>query len=388
MPCSEQIKQIERDLGEAMALERYEVARRLARLRAQLRRAVPDRRACSQILELARQVSNSCDQAARRRELLPAPPLDLELPICDKREEIMAAIRDRPVVIVSGQTGSGKSTQIPKYCLAAGRGVTGQIGCTQPRRIAAVTIARRIAEELGEELGQSVGYKIRFRDRTPREAYVKVMTDGVLLAEAQTDRQLLQYDTLIIDEAHERSLNIDLLLGILRSLLNRRRDLKVVITSATLDTEKFSQAFGDAPVVEVSGRLYPVELRYAPPESFTPDAQRVEPSPVNMAVEQAVALHREAPWGDMLIFMPTEADIRETCDLLGTAGLNGVEILPLFARLAGRAQSRVFAASAARKIIVATNVAETSLTIPGIRYVIDSGLARIASSRLDATGVR
>ena len=379
MSADPKIQAIRKDLAQAMALERVVVARRLARLGERLQGRAPDKAAAQQIDDLARQVRRSVAQRDLRRRGLPRPDLDRPLPIANQKEEIMAAIREHQVVIISGQTGSGKSTQIPKYCLAVGRGVSGQIGCTQPRRIAAMSIARRIADELGENLGSSVGYKIRFQDRTPQDAYIKVMTDGTLLAEAQTDRLLLRYDTLIVDEAHERSLNIDLLLGILKTLLKRRRDLKVIITSATLDTEKFSQAFGHAPVMEVSGRTYPVEVRYAPPQAFAPETGGGEPSPVKMAVEQAVDLHRQTPRGDMLIFMPTEADIRETCDLLGAGDMAGVEILPLYARLAGRAQSRVFAHSRARKIIVATNVAETSLTIPGIRFVIDTGLARIAA---------
>ena len=208
-------------------------------------------------------IKRKIDREANRPKLL----YNADLPIMAKKDEIIEAIKGNPVIIVSGETGSGKTTQIPKFCLAAGRGIDGQIGCTQPRRIAATTVARRIAEELGEELGRSVGYKIRFQDRVRPESYIKIMTDGILLAETLSDRRLDHYDTLIVDEAHERSLNIDLILGILTNLLAQRIDLKVVITSATIDTEKFSKAFHDAPIIEVSGRMYPVEIRYDPLDS-------------------------------------------------------------------------------------------------------------------------
>ena len=298
-----------------------------------------------------------------------------ELPIAARADEIVAALRAprRRVVIVSGETGCGKSTQIPKMCLEAGRGVAGRIGVTQPRRLAAMTIAHRIAEELGEPLGRSVGYKIRFQDRTSRDGYIKVMTDGILLAETQGDRFLHEYDTIIIDEAHERSLNIDFLLGIVRRLLDDRPDLKLVITSATLDTEKFSKAFKNAPVIEVSGRLYPVEVEYR-----VPDEEEAEDKDyVDQAVEAVEYLRREKPPGDILVFMPTEQDILETCRMLEGRKWPLVKVLPLFSRLPAGEQRLVYTVTAP-KIVVATNVAETSLTIPGIRYVVDTGVARIA----------
>jgi len=312
------------------------------------------------------------EQRFLRRPRLHYPPA---LPITAKRQEIVRAVRRHPVVIVSGETGCGKSTQIPKMCLEAGRGIAGKIGCTQPRRIAAITIAHRIAEELGETAGRSVGYKIRFQDRTAREGYVKIMTDGMLLAETQSDRGLTEYDTLIIDEAHERSLNIDFLLGIVRILLDVRPELKVVITSATLDTAKFSEAFRDAPVVHVGGRMYPVTVDYMPPESFS--ASTDEADYVEMAVRAVDRLKSRRQHGDILVFMPTEQDILETCDKLEGKHYAATTVLPLYARLPASQQGRVYSV-AGPKIVVATNVAETSLTIPGIRYVIDTGLARIS----------
>jgi ATP-dependent helicase HrpA len=307
---------------------------------------------------------------------LPNRVYDPALPIIDKKDEIIQAISGHPVVIVSGETGSGKTTQLPKFCLDAGRGLNGVIGCTQPRRIAAMTVANRIAEELGETLGRSVGYKIRFTDRTSRQSIIKIMTDGILLAETLNDPFLKRYDTLIVDEAHERSLNIDFILGIAKTLLRKRRDLKLIITSATIDTEKFSRAFDGAPVIEVSGRMYPVEVRYLPPDAPFDTAD--EPTPVELAVQALERLCRQEPFGDVLIFMPTEQDIRETCELIAGRNLQHVTALPLFARLSARDQARAFLPAPARKIIVATNIAETSLTIPGVKYVIDAGLARIS----------
>jgi ATP-dependent helicase HrpA len=309
---------------------------------------------------------------ARNAPRVSYPP---ELPITARADEIVEALRSprRRVVIISGETGCGKSTQIPKMCLEAGRGIAGRVGVTQPRRLAAVTIAHRIAEELGEPLGRSVGYKIRFQDRTSRDGYIKVMTDGILLAETQGDHGLHEYDTIIIDEAHERSLNIDFLLGIMRRLLDERPDLKLVITSATLDTEKFSKAFRNAPVIEVSGRLYPVEVEYR-----VPDEEEAEDKDyVDEAVEAVEYLRREKPPGDILVFMPTEQDILETCRMLEGRKWPLVKVLPLFSRLPAGEQRLVYTVTLP-KIVVATNVAETSLTIPGIRYVVDTGVARIA----------
>jgi len=312
--------------------------------------------------------------AARARNV-PRVSYPPELPITARAPEIVAALRSprRRVVIVSGETGCGKSTQIPKMCLEAGRGVAGRVGVTQPRRLAAMTIAARIAEELGEPVGRAVGYKIRFQDRTSRDGYIKVMTDGILLAETQGDHGLHEYDTVIIDEAHERSLNIDFLLGIMRRLLDERPDLKLVITSATLDTEKFSKAFKNAPVIEVRGRVYPVEVEYR-----VPDKEEAEDKDyVDQAVEAVEYLRREKPPGDVLVFMPTEQDILETCRLLQGRKWPAVKVLPLFSRLPAGEQRLVYTVTLP-KIVVATNVAETSLTIPGIRYVVDTGVARIA----------
>ncbi len=299
-----------------------------------------------------------------------------QLPIVDKRDEIVATIAGHQVVVVTGDTGSGKSTQLPKMCLEAGRGARGWIGCTQPRRIAAITLAQRVSEELGERFAGWVGYKIRFQDRTSRRTRVKFMTDGILLAETQGDRLFRAYDTIIVDEAHERSLNIDFLLGILRRNLERRPDLKVVITSATIDPEKFSQAFDNAPIIEVSGRTYPVRVWYRPLPEGSADAGEVT------HIDQALVAVREL-WdqrlrGDTLIFMPTESDIRETVARLEQMKLHDTVVLPLFGRLAAADQRRVFRRLDKMKIVVATNVAETSITIPGIRYVIDSGLARLS----------
>ncbi len=328
------------------------------------------------LTRLEQEIQTSVQQRAWRRRHRPAVLYpNSDLPILPKKEEIIAAIRRHPVIIISGDTGSGKTTQIPKFCLEASRGLDGIIGCTQPRRIAATTVARRIAEELDQTLGDTVGYKIRFRDRTSINGFVKIMTDGILLAELQRDPFLNDYDTLIVDEAHERSLNIDLSLGIIKRLISRRKNLKLIITSATIDTEKFSKAFDDAPIIEVSGRMYPVEIRY---ESPGPRAEPADLSPVELAVEAAERLVKQSRDGDILIFMPTEQDIRDTCrSLEGVCG-SGTTVLPLFARLSGPEQSKVFARFPGRKIIVATNVAETSLTIPGIKYVVDTGLARIS----------
>lgn len=324
----------------------------------------------------------SADIRQKRMDNLPRNiRFDPDLPINAEKDRIIKAIQDYPVVIISGETGSGKTTQIPKFCLEAGRGVSGMIGCTQPRRIAAMTVAKRIAFELDESLGQSVGYKIRFDDHTPDNAYIKLMTDGILLAETQQDRFLNHYDTLIVDEAHERSLNIDFVLGILRGLVKNRQDLKLIITSATIDTEKFSKAFDNAPVIEVSGRMYPVELIYAPIEDDknhgdspgAPDDQDY----VEAAAGHAADLLMRTRTGDILIFMPTEQDIGETMEILKGRNLSGVTILPLFARLSAGEQAKVFASGPGRKVVVSTNVAETSLTIPGVKYVVDTGLARI-----------
>jgi ATP-dependent helicase HrpA len=299
-----------------------------------------------------------------------------ELPVSQRRGEIAEAILAHQVVIVAGETGSGKTTQLPKICLDIGRGVAGTIGHTQPRRLAARTVADRIAEELGTSLGETVGYKVRFTDRSSDRTQVKVMTDGILLAEIQRDRSLKAYDTLIIDEAHERSLNVDFLLGYLKALLPRRPDLKLIITSATIDTARFAEHFDDAPVVEVSGRTYPVEVRYRP--VVDPDAADDEERDQTQAILDAVdELRAEGP-GDVLVFLSGEREIRDTAEALRRHVPADTEILPLYARLSAAEQHRVFAAHPGRRVVLATNVAETSLTVPGIRYVVDPGTARIS----------
>ena len=370
-----QIDQFRKLLKKVMHGDAIALRRELDRL-VRLRKKPADDDVTRRLANLAPRIRDAVARRRRRREGVPRFQDLTHLPITDAKAAIVDAIQKHPVTIISGETGSGKTTQIPKFCLAAGRGIDGKIACTQPRRIAATTVADRIAEELGEGLGQSVGYKIRFQDKTDPKAYIKVVTDGILLAETQGDPWLNEYDTIIIDEAHERSLNIDFVLGILKQLLRRRKNLKLIITSATIDTKKFSKAFDDAPVIEVSGRLYPVETRYFYPDADPEEKEdRTAVELAVLAVDQLVARHTR---GDILVFMPTEQDIRETCETLEGRRYPRTIILPLFARLSAGEQRRVFAATAARKIIVATNVAETSITIPGIRYVVDTGLARIA----------
>ncbi len=305
-----------------------------------------------------------------RRAARPALSYDEALPVNQRRAEIGAAILKHQVIVVCGETGSGKTTQLPKICLEIGRGLHGLIGHTQPRRIAARATATRIAQELKSEVGQHVGFKIRFTDKSTPSSYIKLMTDGILLAETQTDPLLRQYDTILIDEAHERSLNIDFLLGYLKSVLVKRRDLKVIVTSATLDAERFSKHFDGAPVIEVSGRLYPIETRYRP-------FDEKKDTDLNDAIVDAVdEAHRTGP-GDVLVFLPGEREIREAAEALRKHHPPGLEVLPLFARQTAVEQGRVFASHQGQRVVLATNVAETSLTVPGIRYVIDSGLARV-----------
>lgn len=296
-----------------------------------------------------------------------------DLPITARREEIVAAIREHQVVILAGETGSGKTTQLPKMCLEALPNARGQIGCTQPRRVAAMSVSKRVAEELNVPWGGLVGCKMRFADDTSRDTRVKFMTDGILLAEIQSDPMLRSYSVLILDEAHERSLNIDFLLGYLVGLLKKRPDLKLLVTSATIDTEAFSKAFGNAPIIEVSGRLYPVEIRYRPFEEEDEDMGVIDAAVA--AVEDSLI---ESNDGDILVFMPTERDIRDARDLIEGRIGNGYEVLPLFGRMASAEQQRIFSPGRKRRVVIATNVAETSITIPRIRYVIDSGLARVS----------
>jgi ATP-dependent helicase HrpA len=328
------------------------------------------------LAEIEAEVAKAEERMAGRRSRVPAIRYPEQLPVSQKKDEIAAAIRDHQVVIVAGETGSGKTTQIPKICLELGRGVRGMIGHTQPRRIAARTVAERVAEELDTPLGEAVGWKVRFTDQVnPDATFIKLMTDGILLAEIQTDRELRAYDTIIIDEAHERSLNIDFLLGYLAQLLPKRPDLKVVITSATIDPERFSRHFGDAPIIEVSGRTYPVEVRYRPLlEEDSEDADRDQITAITDAVEELMAEGK----GDILVFLSGEREIRDTADALTKKQYRFTEILPLYARLSHAEQHRVFQPHTGRRIVLATNVAETSLTVPGIKYVIDPGFARIS----------
>jgi ATP-dependent RNA helicase HrpA len=324
---------------------------------------------------LAAEVEQAQERIARRRAALPAIDYPPELPITARADDLKAAIAANQVVVVAGETGSGKTTQLPKLCLELGRGIRGTIAHTQPRRLAARTVAQRIADELNVPLGQAVGYAVRFSDRSGEDTLVRLMTDGLLLAEIQRDRLLRRYDTIIVDEAHERSLNIDFLLGYVKRLLPRRPELKLIITSATIDPEQFSRHFDGAPIVEVSGRTYPVEVRYAPREE--PEADQIEA--IGDAVQE---LQREGP-GDVLVFLSGEREIRDTAEAL-SGRLDRVEVLPLYARLSTAEQHRVFKPHHGRRVVLATNVAETSLTVPGIRYVVDPGTARISrySARL------
>ena len=319
-------------------------------------------------------VEKAKQKVEKKRLNMPKIVYPENLPVSQKKQAIFDAISQHQVVIIAGETGSGKTTQIPKICLELGRGVKGFIGHTQPRRLAARSVASRLAQELECELGTNVGYKVRFSDQVSDTTQVKLMTDGILLAELQNDKLLLQYDTIIIDEAHERSLNIDFILGYLRQLLPKRPDLKVIITSATIDPERFSRHFGHAPIVEVSGRTYPVEVRYRPIMGDDNDSDRDQIDGIIDAVNE---LGRESA-GDILIFMSGEREIRDTADALSKLQLRHTEILPLFARLSNSEQNRIFHPHGGRRIILATNVAETSLTVPGIKYVIDTGYARIS----------
>ncbi|MCZ2816790.1 ATP-dependent RNA helicase HrpA [Modestobacter sp. VKM Ac-2984] len=334
--------------------------------------------------QIATDVAAAEERIARRRAAVPVVGYPEELPVSQRREDIAAALRDSQVVVVAGETGSGKTTQLPKILLELGRGVRGRIGHTQPRRLAARTVAERIAEEIGSPLGDVVGWKVRFTDEVGDRTLVKLMTDGVLLAEVQRDRMLRQYDTIIIDEAHERSLNIDFLLGYLARLLPRRPDLKLVITSATIDVDRIAKHFSyegnEVPVVEVSGRTYPVEVRYRP--VIDPDDDDADPDrdQVSAIVDACAELVAEGP-GDVLVFLAGEREIRDTAEALaGTTERNGtpIDVLPLYSRLSAADQHKVFQAHTGRRIVLATNVAETSLTVPGIKYVVDPGTARIS----------
>ncbi|HEY0487606.1 MAG TPA: ATP-dependent RNA helicase HrpA [Mycobacteriales bacterium] len=359
------------DLSDRLAELMHRDQRRLQRRLHGLRKA---RRPLD---ELTAEVEAAERRVARRRAAVPAVTYPEALPVSQRRDDIAAAIRDHQVVIVAGETGSGKTTQLPKICLELGRGVRGLIGHTQPRRIAARTVAERIAEELGTPLGGAVGYTVRFTDHVGEDTLVKLMTDGILLAEIQRDRSLSRYDTLIIDEAHERSLNIDFILGYLKELLPRRPDLKVIITSATIDPQRFSEHFGGAPIVEVSGRTYPVEVRYRPLIDSDDESEDVVRDQTQAICDAVGELFAEPP-GDVLVFLSGEREIRDTADALGRLDLRNTEIVPLYARLSAAEQHRVFQPHTGRRVVLATNVAETSLTVPGIRYVVDPGTARIS----------
>lgn len=357
-------------LGELMLRDQQRLQRRLQGAR---KIKNPDAQ-LAVAAELESDVTAALQKVQSRAASCPKVTYPENLPVSQKKQDILQAIRDHQVVIVAGETGSGKTTQLPKICLELGRGVKGLIGHTQPRRLAARTVANRIADELETPLGGSVGYKVRFNDQVGENTLVKLMTDGILLAEIQQDRLLMQYDTLIIDEAHERSLNIDFILGYLRELLPKRPDLKVIITSATIDPQRFSRHFNNAPIIEVSGRTYPVEVRYRPVVDDADDTDRDQLQAIFDAVDE---LGREGP-GDILIFMSGEREIRDTADALNRLNLPHTEVLPLYARLSNSEQNRVFQSHHGRRIVLATNVAETSLTVPGIKYVIDPGTARIS----------
>jgi ATP-dependent helicase HrpA len=357
-------------LGELMLRDQQRLQRRLQGAR---KIKNPDAQ-LAVAAELESDITAALQKVQSRAASCPKVTYPENLPVSQKKQDILQAIRDHQVVIVAGETGSGKTTQLPKICLELGRGVKGLIGHTQPRRLAARTVANRIADELETPLGGSVGYKVRFNDQVGENTLVKLMTDGILLAEIQQDRLLMQYDTLIIDEAHERSLNIDFILGYLRELLPKRPDLKVIITSATIDPQRFSRHFNNAPIIEVSGRTYPVEVRYRPVVDDADDIDRDQLQAIFDAVDE---LGREGP-GDILIFMSGEREIRDTADALNRLNLPHTEVLPLYARLSNSEQNRVFQSHHGRRIVLATNVAETSLTVPGIKYVIDPGTARIS----------
>ncbi|MEE5098380.1 ATP-dependent RNA helicase HrpA [Pseudomonas alliivorans] len=375
---SPSIDQLLKNLDQAMIGDRHRLRRQLHELRKK-----PDE---AKLTQWVARVQASCAQVTSRRESVPTVRYDDNLPIAAKRDEIKDALLKHQVLIIAGETGSGKTTQLPKICLEIGRGQHGLIGHTQPRRIAARSVASRVADELATPLGALVGYQVRFEDQSDSNTLIKLMTDGILLAETQHDRFLERYDTIIVDEAHERSLNIDFLLGYLKTLLPRRPDLKVIITSATIDLQRFSEHFNDAPIIEVSGRTFPVDTWYRPLTSEQDEeGNSVED---DLTVDQAILAtleeladfersERKSP-GDVLVFLPGEREIRDAAEMLRKAQLRHTEILPLYARLSPAEQQRIFQSHQGRRVVLATNVAETSLTVPGIRYVIDTGTARIS----------
>ncbi|MCW8983394.1 MAG: ATP-dependent RNA helicase HrpA, partial [Gammaproteobacteria bacterium] len=373
----QKLKQLKKQLPNCMGRDRFRLSRKLSRLEQQIKENKPVEQT---INEVEAQVINSIKAYQQRLISIPSISYPEELPVSGKRVAIAAAIEENQVVVIAGETGSGKTTQIPKICLELGRGISGLIGHTQPRRIAARSVAARIAEELSTPLGEAVGYKVRFNDESSSRSYIKLMTDGIMLAELQQDRWLNQYDTIIIDEAHERSLNIDFLLGVLKKLLSKRRDLKVIITSATINTQRFADFFRsvngkDVPIIEVSGRTYPVETRYHSPLE---DGKREATEQPEMILNAVHELTRDDPLGDILVFLSGEREIREATSLLQKSNLRDTEIMPLYSRLSNQEQDRVFRSHTGRRIVLATNVAETSLTVPGIQFVIDTGTARIS----------
>ena len=364
-----------RDISQCMLFQRRSFTNRLKKLRLRHKQS---KDIADGLSRLQKDMDKSKTQRLARKNNIPKISYPEDLPISQKRQVISDAIAANQVTIIAGETGSGKTTQIPKICLELGRGIEGSIGHTQPRRIAARSVATRIAEELKSPLGKDVGYKIRFSDHTQPNTYIKLMTDGILLAEIQHDPRLLKYDTIIIDEAHERSLNIDFLLGYIKNILPKRPDLKVIITSATINTERFSKFFHDAPVIEVSGRSFPVDIEYLP-LSDEDDDKSLE-NAILQAVDEAAAYE---PLGDILVFLPGEREIRDIAHALNhhtnhQHTMRNTEVLPLFSRLSPSEQDKIFKGHKGRRIVLATNVAETSLTVPGIRFVIDSGLARIS----------
>ncbi|WP_068825738.1 ATP-dependent RNA helicase HrpA [Pseudomonas sp. BMS12] len=367
-----------KNLDQALLADRHRLRRQLHELQKK-----PDEAKQAQWLE---RFQASCAKVEARQRSIPSIRFDDALPIAAKRDEIKKALQEHQVLVIAGETGSGKTTQLPKICLDIGRGVHGLIGHTQPRRLAARSVATRVAEEISTPLGELVGYQVRFEDQSKDSTLIKLMTDGILLAETQHDRFLEKYDTIIVDEAHERSLNIDFLLGYLKTLLPRRPDLKLIITSATIDLERFSKHFNNAPIIEVSGRTYPVETWYRPlaAEVDEEGESLLDDLTVDQGILAAldeIAVHERAEGkrpGDVLVFLPGEREIREAAEVLRKANLRFTEVLPLYARLTPAEQQKIFAPMAGRKIVLATNVAETSLTVPGIRYVIDSGTARIS----------
>ncbi|WP_337922763.1 ATP-dependent RNA helicase HrpA, partial [Vibrio cholerae] len=370
-PKANSAASLKKALGECLIKDRFRFSKRIdgaSKIKNEsARNAVFD--------EIALDIAQSMMVVEQRKQQMPKIEYPALLPVSQKRDDIAQAIAHHQVVIVAGETGSGKTTQLPKICAELGRGKYGLIGHTQPRRLAARSVANRIAEEMETELGGFVGYKVRFTDQISDQTQIKLMTDGILLAEIQNDRFLNQYDTIIIDEAHERSLNIDFILGYLKQLLPRRPDLKVIITSATIDPERFSKHFSNAPIIEVSGRTYPVEVRYRP---LTGDDDSESDRDQLEGIFQAVDELCDEGLGDILIFMNGEREIRDTADALSKRNLRDTEIVPLYARLSAGEQNKIFQPHAGRRIVLATNVAETSLTVPGIKYVIDPGTARIS----------